>query len=168
MALHDFRCPDCGTIQQDVNVPISVGASRASISCPCCEADLGWCTWMVPIPAIGRMSIFSDADPRYGSKDFTKFTTQVEDPSSPTGYRDLTIGSLADIRRAERESEQRERNGEGRRMVWRDYAQDRSNGDQHTLGADPSMKPAKTYTNGTPVKIRRGDPVVADHGSLEG
>ena len=119
-----------------------------------------------PIPAI-RLSLFSDADSRSSPHDFTKFTTPVEDPSSPTGYRDVTISSLADIRRLERDSERAERNGEGRRMLWRDYSQDRSNWDQHTLGPDPSLKPAKTFTNGTPVTVRRGDPVPADHGTLE-
>jgi hypothetical protein len=114
-----------------------------------------------------RISLFSDADPRKGPTDFAKFTTQVEDPSRPEGFRDVTISSLADIRRLERESEQAERNGDGRKMVWRDYSQDRSNIDQHTLGADPSLKPAKHYTNGTPVITRRGDPVVASHGTLE-
>ncbi len=113
------------------------------------------------------MSLFSDADPRKGSHDFTKFTTLIEDPASPTGYRQTTIGSLADIRRLERESEQAERNGEGRKYVWRDYSQDRSNQDQHAFMADPSLKPAKTYTNGTPVTFRRGDPVIADHGTVE-
>jgi len=150
----------------DVNVPCSVGASRAEVYCPACDADLSRMVRMVPIPAM-RISLFSDADPRNGSRDFAKFTTQIEDPSSPTGYRDATIGSLADIRRLERESEQAERNGEGRRMVWRDYAPDHSNADQHTLGADPSLKPDKYYTNGTKVQIRRGDPVTADHGTVE-
>jgi hypothetical protein len=114
-----------------------------------------------------RISLFSDADPRHGSSDFAKFTTQVEDTASPNGFREVTVGSLADIRREERESEQRERNGEGRRLVWRDYSQDPSNGDRHTLGADPSLKPAKHYTNGQPVITRRGDPVTADHGTVE-
>lgn len=165
MALHDFRCPDCGTIRE-VNVPISIGASRADVTCPCCEGDLGWLTRMEPIPGIGRMSVFSDADSRNGSKDFAKTTIQVEDPRG--GFRNVTVGSLSDIRRLERESEQAERDGVGRRMVWRDYSQDHSNGDKHTLGEDPSMKPAKHYTNGQPVTVRKGDPVIADHGTVEG
>jgi hypothetical protein len=166
MARHDFRCADCGTIKVDVDVPCTVGASRAEVYCPACDADLSRMVRMTPIPAM-RISLFSDADPRQGSRDFTKFTTPVEDPSSPTGFRDATVSSLADIRRLERESEQAERNGEGRRMVWRDYAQDASNKDQHTLGEDPSLKPDKHYTIGTPVRVRRGDPVTADHGTVE-
>ena len=165
MANHDFRCPDCGTIRE-VSISVATGASHASVACPCCEGDLDHLVWMVPIIAVPRMSLFSDADPRGGASDFTKFTTAIEDPSSPSGYRQQTIGSLADIRRIERESEQAERNGEGRKYVWRDYSQDRSNIDQHAFMADPSMKPAKTYTNGTPVVTRRGDPVIADHGTV--
>ena len=168
MALHDFACPDCGTLLRDVHVPVTIGASHASIACPCCELDLDRLVWMAPCIAVPRLSLFSDSDPRGGSHDFTKFTTEVEDPSSPTGYRQATIGSLADIRRLERESEQRERNGEGRKYVWRDYAQDRSNTDQHSFMADPSMKPSKAYLNQTPVTVRRGDPVTADHGTLPG
>lgn len=167
MPQHFFDCPDCGT-RREVNVPIAIGAKAAQVYCPACDADLQRTVRMVAVPGIGRMSIFSDGDSRNGPKDFSKFTTQIEDPASPSGYREVTIGSLADIRRLERESEQAERNGEGRKMVWRDYAQDHSNADQHSFMADPSEKPSKTYTNGTPVKVRKGDPVTADHGTLEG
>jgi hypothetical protein len=110
-----------------------------------------------------RFSLFSDSG-REGGASFAKFTLPVEDPGSPTGFREETVGSLTDIRRLERESEQREANGEGRRMVWRDYSQDHSNKHTHTLAPDPSLTPSKTYVNGQPVKIRRGDPVIADHG----
>lgn len=154
MAVHDLHCLGCDRIQQDVDIAISVGA-RAYCRTHCCP----WCQGpLEPVAAIGSMSLFHE---------FEKFTTPIEDPASPSGFRDVTVSTLADIRRLERESEQAERNGEGRRMVWRDYSQDPSNRDKHTLGEDPSMKPAKTYTNGQPVLVRRGDPVTADHGTLE-
>ncbi len=162
--MHDYACPDCGTLKADVNVPVTLGASGAFVACPCCDADLGRTVRMAPIPAF-RLSVFRDADPRNGSRDFTKAQIQVETPGG--GFREVTVGSLADIRRLERESEQAERNGEGRRMVWRDYAQDRTNADKHTLGEDPSLKPSKTFTNGQPVLTRKGDPVIADHGTVE-
>lgn len=173
MAAHDLLCTACGHIQVDVQIPVQVGARAycAVHRCPEKEYFQEVDTWLAclgrlePIPA-SRFSLFSDGDPRGGARDFTKFTTEVEDPSSPTGYRQATIGSLADIRRLEKESEQRERNGEGRKYVWRSYSQNRSNEDQHSFMADPSMKPAKHYVNQTPVTVRRGDPVTADHGTL--
>lgn len=124
-----------------------------------------------PVPAI-RLSLFSDGDrhvqPGHGDRDFTKFTLPVEDPGSPTGYRQETIGSLADIRRLEKESEQRERDGEGRRMIWRDYSNDPSNKDRHTLAPDFEQEaPVTHFSNGTPVQIRRGEAVTADHGTVE-
>lgn len=44
-----------------------------------------------------------------------------------------TVGSLHEIRKIERQAEQQHRNGEGQPMVWRDYSQEHSNGDRHTL-----------------------------------
>jgi hypothetical protein len=161
MALHDYRCPDCGYIQRDFHVPTGIRASEMAPRCPKHQFPLGG-TRMEWIPQ-AKFSCFSDSGKQSGDS-FTKFTTPVEDPGSPTGFRDETIGSLADIRRLERESEIRERNGEGRRMIWRDYSQDPSNRDKHTIAEDPSLTPSKTFANGTPVTIRRGDSVVADHG----
>jgi hypothetical protein len=159
MANHDLLCPACGRIYVDVNIPITLGATKycADTWCQCHAATLE------PIPAI-RLSLFSDGDSKSGPSDFTKFTTQIETPDG--GFRDVTVSSLRDIRKLERESEQAERNGEGRRMIWRSYAQDRSNEDVHTMGPDPSMKPNRTLLNGQPLQIRKGDPVIADHGTI--
>jgi hypothetical protein len=52
-------------------------------------------------------------------------------------------------------------------VSWRDYSNDRSNIDVHTLGKDPSMKPDRTLLNGQPLTVRKGDPVTADHGTIE-
>ena len=163
MALHDLVCMACGRTYTDIDIPIAVGA-RAFCNAKRCITCFA--VALEPVPAI-RLSLFSDGDSRSSPDDFTKFTTQVEDPSASSGYRDVTVSSLGDIRRLERESEQAERNGEGRKMVWRDYSQDHSNQHVHTLGADPSLKPSKTFTNGTPVITRKGDPVTASHGTLE-
>jgi hypothetical protein len=166
MATHDIRCTACGYIYRDVNISVIVGARAycRETFCTRCGATRGMT--LEPVPAI-RLSLFSDGVSTSTPGDFTKSTTQVEDPSSPSGYREVTVGSLHDIRRLERESEQAERNGEGRKMVWRDYSQDHSNQFIHTLGEDPSLKPAKRFTNGTPVVSRKGDAVVADHGAIE-
>ena len=161
MAVHDYQCLACGEVRQDINVPVAIGASNHPEWCTC---RVRFFTRMVPVPAI-RLSLFSDADSRSSPHDFTKATIQVETPEG--GFRDVTVSSLRDIRRLEKESEQAERNGEGRRMVWRDYAQDHSNQHVHTLGEDPSLKPSKTFVNGTPVRVRKGDPVTADHGTIE-
>lgn len=160
MAHHDFVCPACHYLLRDHEVPTGQRATAHAPICP--RHQLGGPIRMDWIPN-ARFSLFSDAATEGGSS-FAKFTLPVEDPGSPTGFREETVASLADIRRLERESEQRERNGEGRRMVWRDYSQDASNRDRHTLGEDPSVKAPKFYANGTPVKVRRGDPVIADHG----
>jgi len=162
MPNHDLRCLVCGTICYDVYIPTALGARaycREAV-CPVCGGSLD------PIPA-AQFSVFSDAVPRAGSTDRAKATIQVEDPGSPTGFRAETVGSLRDIRRVERESEQRERNGEGRKMIWRDYSQEPTNRDRHTIAADPSLKPPKTFTNGQPVVLRRGASVVANHGTVE-
>lgn len=161
MARHDFQCGACGFILRDVEGATPLSAPEHNPRCPKHLYPLGG-TRMDWLPA-ARFSCFSDSG-RQGGTSFDKFTLPVEDPGAPGGFREVTVGSLSDIRRLERESEQRERDGTGRRMVWRDYSQDPSNRDQHTIAADPSLKPAKHYTNGTPVKVRRGDPVVAAHG----
>lgn len=159
-------CSACGTVTPDVNVPISVGARAHAEYCPVCS-DEGNYHRMEPIVAIGRMSVFSDASGAGGAHDFTKFALPVEDPGSPTGWKTEAIDSLADIRRVERESEQRAANGEGQVLRWRDYSNDSSNRDVCLTGPAPDYTPSKHYLNGTPVTIRRGDPVIADHGTVE-
>ena len=161
MSLHDYRCPDCGWIERDFHVPTGIRATEMVPRCPKHHWPLGG-TRMEWIPQ-ARFSLFSDSDAQ-GKRSMAKFTIPVEDPSAPGGFRQETVCGISDIRRLERESEQAERNGTGRRMIWRDYNQDRSNADVHTIAPDPSLKPPKHFSNGTPVKIRRGDPVVADHG----
>lgn len=171
LALHDLRCTVCGYIHEDVDIPVAVGARFYCQVHRCAQvittySDDG--AWPVcrgplePVPA-AHFSGFNDS----GAGSFAKFTTQVEDPRSPSGWREITVGSLADIRREERESEQRARNGEGQQLIWRDYSQSASNRDKHTMMDDPSMKAPKFYSNGTPVRVRRGAPVIAEHGTVE-
>lgn len=142
------------------NISVLVGARAYSreTACARCGGELE------PIPAI-RLSLFSDADSRSSPSDFTKATHLVEDGHG--GFREVTVSSLRDIRRLERESEQLERDGVGRRMCWRSYSQDDTNWDVHTLGKDPSLRPAKHFSNGEPVVVRKGEPVIAQHGTIE-
>jgi hypothetical protein len=60
------------------------------------------------------------------------------------------LNSLHDIRAAERDSEQMARNGEGQPLVWRDYAQEKSNQDRHTLATrmDRSMDTQEGFAGG--------------------
>ncbi len=170
MARHDLRCTLCGALHRDIDIPVTQGARAYCATAVCGAIPSAEASWwglcrgtLEPVPAL-RLSLFSDGGHEGGQRDFQKFPLPVEDPGAPGGWRQETLGSLQDIRRIERESAQRERNGEGARLVWRDYSQDVSNRDQHTLGQDPSLRPAKTYLNGTPVRVRRGEAVVADHG----
>lgn len=151
MAQHDLQCSACGRVYRDVQIPITQGA-RAYCAANYCHCVIGGTSTLEPIPA-AHFSCFSDSE--RGS--FAKTTIPVEDPSSPTGFRDVTIGSLADIRRLEKSSEEAERNGEGRRMIWRDYSQDATNKDKHTIADDPSLTPSKVTQQGAPVSVGRGE-----------
>lgn len=85
------------------------------------------------------------------------------------------IGSLHDIRKVERQAEQQARNGEGQPMVWRDYSNDRSNFDRHTLAQHMtrSMDTQEGYRGGvsavgadrSKIATARGDAVTAKHGT---
>jgi hypothetical protein len=121
MARHDFYCGVCGQVLVDVNVPAAIGARAGAPEH--CGRPTAW------IPAVGRM----DAANGPG---FQAFTT-TDGRGNP-----VTIDSLAKLRAVERESEQAYKNGEGQPMVWRRWAQDRSNQDRPTLGSwDGSEQP---------------------------
>lgn len=134
MALHDFECPSCGRIYRDVNVPIEIGAMRGAPPCLNCGVDTEW------IPQIGRMDAYEP---------FHEFT--VRDGRN----QEVVVDSLAKLRKIERESETAERNGEGQRMVWRKYSQDRSNVHVHTLGKDPQEAPSRAAAAKFGPAIRR-------------
>lgn len=159
MALHDFRCRFCGTVRRDVNVPIAVGASRAQVICFC----LGTPEQMQWIPQIGRM----DYGPA-GGAGFKAFAIEEEVRGKP---QRIEIDSVAKLRKVEREFETHARNGEGRPLVWRDYHQDRSNRDVHTLstnladphGVQPGIAAAKASGR---IKGERGEAVTKVHGTI--
>lgn len=117
MALHDFRCPECGYIKRDVNVPIAVGAVDAVVLCPG--------TWhdevrMIAIPGIGRM----DASNGPAFKAFDTYDGRNQK---------VHVTSLKQVRAIERESEQLHRDGEGQPLVFRAFSNDPSNKDQSAL-----------------------------------
>lgn len=119
-ALHDFTCPACGSTARDFPVPMRLGAR-------CYRPICGCGTLMTWIPQVGRMDALEP---------FQRFTTSVLQPDG--SHKEVLIDSLSAMRRVERETEIAERNGEGQRMIWRDYSQDRSNRDVHTCGPDPA------------------------------
>jgi hypothetical protein len=87
----------------------------------------------------------------------------------------VTVGSLHQMRQIERLSEQQHRNGEGQPMVWRDYSQDRSNTDRHTLAPGGHLnRPVDGYAgeDAGEIKVdpklfrtRKGPAVARDHGA---
>lgn len=157
MAVHDFVCSICGLVHEDVDVPVAVGASNVTLYCASCDARL------TPVPAIGRI----DFGPS-GGAGFKAFSITEEVNGR---LEHIQIDSLAKLRKVERESEQRARNGEGRPLIWRDYNQDRSNGDVHTMsknlgdphGVAPTVAAATASKKVTP---RRGEAVTKAHGTL--
>lgn len=143
MSLHDFACPHCGAQIEDYNVPASVGATAGA---PCCPNGCGLTDW---IPKIR----FIDA-----KEPFQRF--EVTDGRGLP----VVVDSLHRLRQIERDSERDARNGLGQQMVWRDYSQDRSNTDQHTLStdlADPHGV-AKVLAGGP--KTTRGEKVTIERG----
>jgi hypothetical protein len=122
-------------VERDVYRSIVDGATLHPPSCPKCAHDpMAW------IPAVGSMDAYEP---------FQAFET-TDGRGNP-----VTITSLRKLRQVERESEQAERNGEGQRMVWRQYSQDPSNRHSHTLmPSDPTPK----ITG----KTRRGEPLVRE------
>jgi hypothetical protein len=148
MVRHDFTCGVCD----------HTGTYWAYASSPpehCGQAM----TWT---PRPGSFAI--DA-----KEPFHQFQTEI-------GGQMRNVGSLHDIRRIENEAEKRSRNGEGQPMVWRDYAQNSSNKDVHTLSSTPH-KPIDGYAGekkhgqtmqARPEKFKKrvGKAVTKDHGTV--
>jgi hypothetical protein len=111
MALHDYRCLSCDVITRDHDVPMAIGARRGAPDCPVCLSPMDW------IPQIGRIDALEP---------FQEFQIDVDGQS-------VKVESLRQLRRIERDQEHKARNGEGSPLIWRDYSQDRSNRDVHTL-----------------------------------
>lgn len=82
--------------------------------------------------------------PQFGRAPAIDFN-QTRERVVPIGEHGIRVDSLADIRRIERESEKRARDGVGEQYVFRKYAQDHSNLYEHTLGKDPSVQPSKDW-----------------------
>lgn len=145
MALHDYRCPGCGFLHVDIYRSITVSARTTAPVCHCGHQT----EW---IPQVGRMEAGG------GTGGFEPFETQVLQPDG--SHKTVTVSTLNDIRRIERETERQQRNGEGQAMVWRDYSQDRNNTHVHTLGTDPSEAPSAAA-------LAKFGPAITRHGETE-
>jgi hypothetical protein len=142
MPLHDFFCAPCRVVIVDHFVPVHLRASEAPPSCPKCGAAASW------YPAVGAID---------AKEPFQQFHVQVLQRDGT--HKDVTVGSLTQMRKLERESEQAHRNGEGQPMRFRMWSQDRSNGDVNTFGPDPGQRPDPTWlkTRGRGSRVTDGD-----------
>ena len=130
----DYRCPDCDEIRRDHVYRMSEGAVLSAPTCQACYSTMEW------IPA-ARFDAKSDGDASlHGEQGFRKFSLDVDG-------RSVEIDSLHTLRRIERESEQRFRNGEGEPIRVRGYSQDHSNMLQNTFGEAGQIGP-QTYSSG--------------------
>lgn len=105
-------------------VPVTTTPTAAGLTCPTCGTRL---TWVPAAPAV---------DAR---EPFQQFDVQVLQPDGT--HRRTTIHSLHQLRQIERDCETRHANGEGQRMVFRAWAQDRGNLGVSALGEAPSARP---------------------------
>lgn len=126
MALHDYRCPACGTRVIDHYVSCTLRASEQTPTCAC-GTRMEW------IPQVGAID---------AKEPFQQFQAYLRQPDGTEKL--VTVGSLHQMRQIERESEQRAKDGEGQQMVWRDYSQDRNHRDRHSFAEDPALRPTKT------------------------
>ena len=112
MPLHDFWCQVCGQVLVDINVPISVGAAAGA---PLhCGKPAAW------IPQVGVMD--ASSGPGFSSLRHPRRAEQPRPRRQPE-----------QAAAAERDSERAYQNGEGAPLVFRRWANDKSNADRHTL-----------------------------------
>lgn len=155
----DYHCPredgGCGHRVDDHVFSMRLGAVADAPLCPYCTALVqsdhsdrpG--VRMVWIPA-ARFDLKGDGD---GDKGFQKFTvhrqqpTKIADGTYALQHVEETIDSLSKVRKIERESEQRYRDGEGEPLRFRAYAQGASNTDVGAFGASGTIG-GRAYDSG--------------------
>lgn len=155
MPLHDYRCTECGTRLFDVYRSIAEGARARLPLCPDCQCPMGW------IPQVGAMD---------AKEPFQAYTVarDLYDKNPLTGdterhQRIERIDSLHTMRKIERDSEQRFRNGEGEPMRFRMLSTDRSNKDVGSFGREGQIG-AQHYDSGNPPVQKSGRVSVTRHG----
>lgn len=146
MALHDFVCPTCGFILQDQYRSLAVGATGDRPTCPACGAPE--MEWIVPVVAMDVGGVKGAA--------FRAFTVDVDGTAQ-------VIDSLHTLRKVERDSEQRFRNGEGEPMRFRMWNNDRTNKDVHSFGTAGTIG-EQTYDSGQAPQQKSGRVSITRHG----
>lgn len=128
----------CGYVLRDFDVPVTIGATAGAPPCPyACRAGTPQAlpVRMIPIPGIGRMDVGA-----VKGAAFQKF--DIYDGLN----RKVTIDSVHKLRTVERESEKMAADGIGQPIVFRAWAQERTNRDVHTLGKlDAGERPDPKY-----------------------
>lgn len=138
MPIHDLYCLACGAERKGTYCPLvtlpeaeyhhGYKVTQAVDFPSCCGAPMGF------YPPRVAMDAYEPG---------TEFQTEVLQPDGT--HRHVMVDSLQAIRRLERESEQRQRDGEGQQMVWRDYSQDKGNQHEHSFAKDPAVKPDPAF-----------------------
>lgn len=126
MLVRTYEC--CGTVR-----------STESERIPLCGFCRGPMTWKQTRDYVRAAHV-----PKFGEAPALDYN-QTKGRVAPIGEHGVEVNSLRDIRRIERESEQRYRDGVGEPYVFRLYSQDSSNRDVGTLGDAPSAKPSQDW-----------------------
>lgn len=125
----DYHCRTCGYVAENFEFPMAIGAQASAPWCPSCLK----CK-MTVIPA-ANFSVRSDGEHGGRGAENQAFTIhrQVPTKDGPQQVEERVAG-LADIRRIERDSEQRYANGEGEPLRFRAFSHDTSNKDVGSFG----------------------------------
>ena len=131
MPVHDLYCETCGAERPNTPCPLVTldipvihhgFVSTQRVDFPeCCDHPMSFRPPQVVMDAY---------------EPFQEFETEVLQPDG--SHAPVLVDSLSKMRQIERTSEQRERDGEGQAMIWRDFSQDPSNRDVHTIAEDPT------------------------------
>jgi hypothetical protein len=151
----DYTCPGCpGIVLRNHRFAAAVGAKASAPLCPVCAI------YMEPIPAC-QFDLRTDGQ---GGRAFQKFDCYRQVPTRE-GLVQVkeTIDSLHSLRRIERDSEQRFRDGEGEALRFRLWNQNASNRLENSFGQAGQIGDQAYDSGQTPVKS--GKVSVIRHGA---
>jgi hypothetical protein len=152
MPQNHYRCPNCGTLDLITYRVQDVGGPTWPPRCvtpECFDVRME----LAPQPGDYAFDLKTDGD---GGKGFQKFTVHRQLPTKD-GLKQVeeTVDSVHALRRIERDSEQRYRDGEGEPQRFRAYAQGHSNMDVGSFGTAGTIG-GRSYDSGqTPKKSKK-------------